>query len=97
MNKADLDREVAALTGVPQETIRLVTAEFMAAIKRAIIEGEDVHIRDFGGFHYRAIAQGARKLLTGYVAPCSRFMIAFRSSGTLRKSLREKYGKDHVH
>ncbi len=50
MNKAELVDRVGEKTGLPRRVARQAVESFVAAVKRSLQGGEDVHIVGFGTF-----------------------------------------------
>lgn len=50
MNKAELIDRVREKTGMPRHKAKIAVESFVAAIKRSLESGNDVHIVGFGAF-----------------------------------------------
>lgn len=50
MTKAEIVAEVARKSGIEKAVVAIVVDEFMATVKEAMADGENVYLRGFGTF-----------------------------------------------
>lgn len=97
MTKADLVEQVAEAIGpgVTKKDCALVVDGFLNAVKKALIDGENIEIRGFGTFKVRSRrARVARNPRTGdTVRVPSRQVPVFKPSKQLRSRV-EKVGRE---
>ena len=50
MNKADIINEISRETGMEKSAVILIVEKFMANVKEALADGENIYLRGFGTF-----------------------------------------------
>ena len=70
MTKADIVEEIAAKTGLTRKETAEVVANFIAAVKGALKDGQHIEIRGFGTFKVAVRKpRAARNPRTGEIVP----------------------------
>lgn len=98
VKKSELDRQVALLLGMKQRDISNVTAEFLLAIQRALVDLNEVHLDGLG--HLRIYTQvGAVDKLkpsntgkTLRVKSKKKYRVSFKKAAPFTLALRRKLG-----
>ncbi len=64
MTKAEIVNEIAKTTGVEKATVMKTVEAFMDAVKKSLIDGENVYLRGFGSFVIRKRAEKTARNIT---------------------------------
>lgn len=105
--KVELDREIAADTGIAQKKVARITAALIDAIRSHLTNGEIVHLDGFGKLHVQKMTYGVRQPIENLVNPKKekitspvavpvKHKVHFAKAQPFKHQLQERWRRDNV-
>lgn len=93
MNKADIINEISRETGMEKSAVVLIVEKFMANVKEALADGENIYLRGFGTFLVKTRKERIARNIsrkTAVIIP-ERRVAAFRPSRLLTEDINANF------